>query len=327
MVYPEFLQNGSTIGIAAPSAGVGDDIEGFEKSIGFLESEGFQIKESPSVRVNDQRSADAKTRGEELNSLFSDLKVDFVMCAAGGDFLDECLPYVNFDLMRVNPKWLMGASDPTGLLYPYTTKYDVATLYGMNAGAYGNFPVPDFVKTNLSVIKGENLTESGFPKYMSTMPFMADKIEYDSDSDMTCSVQKLSTSGRCIGGCIDVLKDLIGTKFDGTHDFLKRYRDDGFIWYFDNFSLSSEALYRTLLQFRYAGWFEGANAVIFGRSAFESSESGMTYHDALSIALSGIPVIERADIGHSVPRLTMINGAMMNLVCKNDRMSVSFSLI
>lgn len=43
MIYPEFLQNGSTIGIAAPSAGVGDDIDDWEKSIGVLEREGFQI--------------------------------------------------------------------------------------------------------------------------------------------------------------------------------------------------------------------------------------------------------------------------------------------
>ena len=327
MIYPEFLQNGSTIGIAAPSAGVGDDIDDWEKSIGVLEREGFQISETPSVRNNDERSADAVTRGRELTSLFTDLKADFVMCAAGGDFLDECLPYVDFEAMKINPKWIMGASDPTGILYPYTTKYDVATIYGLNAGSYSESPLPDYAEDNLKIIKGEKFTETSFPKYMSVPTFQADHIKYDKDSDMTCSVSRLDVKGRCIGGCIDVLKDLIGTPYDGTKDFIKRYRDDHFIWYFDNFSLSAEVFYRTLLQMKYAGWFEGTEAVIVGRTLFESSDTGMTYEDATRMALGNIPVINRADIGHTVPHMTMINGAMMHLSYRNAKMKVTFSLV
>lgn len=327
MIYPEFLQNGSTIGIAAPSAGVGDDIDDWEKSIGVLEREGFQISETPSVRNNDERSADAVTRGRELTSLFTDLKADFVMCAAGGDFLDECLPYVDFEAMKINPKWIMGASDPTGILYPYTTKYDVATIYGLNAGSYSESPLPDYAEENLEIIKGEKFTETSFPKYMSVPTFQADHIKYDKDSDMTCSVPRLDAKGRCIGGCIDVLKDLIGTPYDGTKDFIKRYRDDHFIWYLDNFSLSAEVFYRTLLQMKYAGWFEGTEAVIVGRTLFESSDTGMTYEDATRMALGNIPVINRADIGHTVPHMTMINGAMMRLSYRNAKMKVTFSLV
>ena len=48
----------------------------------------------------------------------------------------RCSPYADFEQMKRNPKWPMGASDPTGLLYPYTTICDVATLYGCNAGSY-----------------------------------------------------------------------------------------------------------------------------------------------------------------------------------------------
>lgn len=267
------------------------------------------------------------TRGRELTSLFTDLKADFVMCAAGGDFLDECLPYVDFEAMKINPKWIMGASDPTGILYPYTTKYDVATIYGLNAGSYSESPLPDYAEENLEIIKGEKFTETSFPKYMSVPTFQADHIKYDKDSDMTCSVSRLDAKGRCIGGCIDVLKDLIGTPYDGTKDFIKRYRDDHFIWYFDNFSLSAEVFYRTLLQMKYAGWFEGTEAVIVGRTLFESSDTGMTYEDATRMALGNIPVINRADIGHTVPHMTMINGAMMRLSYRNAKMKVTFSLV
>ena len=43
--------------------------------------------------------------------------------------------------MKKNPKWLTGASDPTGILYPYTTLCDVATIYGAKAGSYDIEPI------------------------------------------------------------------------------------------------------------------------------------------------------------------------------------------
>lgn len=52
------------------------------------------------------------------------------MCASGGEFLLEILPYIDFDLLKNNPKFVCGFSDPTGLLYPITTKCDIATIYG-----------------------------------------------------------------------------------------------------------------------------------------------------------------------------------------------------
>ena len=101
MIYPEFLHKGSTIGISAPSAGVGRKLEDFDRSLSLLKKKGWQIKETASVRLNDVRGGDAKTRGEELTSLFKDNEVDFVMAAAGGDFLNEMLEYVNWKIAVV----------------------------------------------------------------------------------------------------------------------------------------------------------------------------------------------------------------------------------
>ena len=67
--------------------------------------------------------------------------------------------------------------------------------------------------------------------------------------------------------------------------------------------------------------------MIFGRTVFESSDTGMTYEEAASMALGDIPVINHADIGHTAPMMTMINGAVLNLVYKNNKMTLSFSLV
>ena len=378
MKYPEFLRKGDLIGVCAPSAGVGRKLESFDRSLGTLRAEGYRIRETASVRLDSDRGGNAQTRGDELNELFADPEVKMVMAASGGDFLDEMLPYADFEQMKRNPKWLMGASDPTGLLFPYTTICDVATLYGCNAGSYDlpdsagmqctpgsdgcqlqdDQPAPGnsrtgqddrqprairtehqtgladesrYLRDNLRFLKGENPVQETSEKHLGCAPFLAERIQFDTPTVWKSNTGAIHTTGRCIGGCIDVLKDFIGTPYDGASLFVDRYGEkDGIIWYFDNFALSAEMLYRTFLQMKYAGWFRFTKAVLLGRTLFEKSESGMTYDEAVERAFGGagqkempgppqIPVIWEADIGHTIPHMTMINGAILRLDYEGGR--------
>ena len=117
--------------------------------------------------------------------------------------------------------------------------------------------------------------------------------------------------GRIIGGCIDVLKDLIGTKYDGTIDFIDKYKDDGIIWYFDNFALKSEDLFNSLWHMKQAGWFKYAKGFLIGRTYSAQDVEDFTYIDALKkgIGCLGLPVVFDLDIGHQLPQWTIINGA------------------
>ena len=324
MIYPNFLKQGATIGICAPSAGVGRKIDSFDLSIETLKKQGYFIKETEHVRINDPRGGTAKQRGDELNQLFLDKDVDFVMCAAGGDFLNEMLPYISFSTLKKHPKFIMGASDPTSILYPYTTICDVATIYGCNAGSYDLRPLPKHLKNNLQIIQGNLIEQKSFSRYQSEKPWEVDGYLPKTKVNYQATVHTLDVTGRCIGGCIDGLKDIIGTKFDGTKQFIQKYKEDGFIWYFDNFALSAEGLYRTLIQMKYAGWFEYTKAIIVGRTLIESSETGMTYKEALQNITENIPLIYQADIGHTSPSMTMINGAILHLTYKNHKASFHF---
>lgn len=324
MIYPNFLKQGATIGICAPSAGVGRKIDSFDLSIETLKKQGYFIKETEHVRINDPRGGTAKQRGDELNQLFLDKDVDFVMCAAGGDFLNEMLPYISFSTLKKHPKFIMGASDPTSILYPYTTICDVATIYGCNAGSYDLRPLPKYLKNNLQILQGNLIEQKSFSRYQSEKPWEVDGYLPKTKVNYQATVHTLDVTGRCIGGCIDGLKDIIGTKFDGTKQFIQKYKEDGFIWYFDNFALSAEGLYRTLIQMKYAGWFEYTKAIIVGRTLIESSETGMTYKEALQNITENIPLIYQADIGHTSPSMTMINGAILHLTYKNHKASFQF---
>ena len=115
-------------------------------------------------------------------------------------------------------------------------------------------------------------------------------------------------------GDVEVLKDIIGTKFDKTIEFLEKYKDEGFIWYFDVFSMTSEGLYNTLLQFKNAGWFKYAKAVVIGKVCFPNTFTDMSYEDAIKKSLEDVKCIFNFDIGHVKPSFTMINGMKARVV-------------
>lgn len=324
--YPKFIQQNETIGITALSAGVGRKIDSFNKSLESLKKNRFNIIETENVRVNSEISSSAEERAKELNELVIDKNISMIMCASGGDFLLEILPYVNYDNISKNPKWIMGASDPSSILYVITTKLDIATLYGLNAGSYDQNELHESLKNNLEILKGNIVVQNSFDLY---------QIEEDTNLDgynLTEKVQWNSLNGECeiegriIGGCIDVLRYLLGTPNDYTEKFIEKYKDDGIVWYFDIYALSSEDFYLTLLQMKEAGWFKYIKGIIVGRVRYPQTFTSVTYEDALLKVFSDIPTIFNADIGHVSPKMSLINGALTKIKCKDGKGILEFKL-
>lgn len=326
MFYPEFPKKGDLLGVSAPSAGVGQKLELFEASLDVLKKQGYRIRETEHVRVDDARGGTAEERGKELTSLFLDPEVKAVLSAAGGDFLLETLPYISWNTLKNHPKWMAGASDPTSILFTLTAKYDIASLYGFNAGSFDEDPLPYHLRDALKILKGTPITQKTSAMHASKPTFAEDYAGFDTPTEWKSNQKKIEASGRCIGGCIDVLKDIIGTPYDSVSSFVKKYKEDGQIWFFDNFSMSAENFYRTLLQMRYAGWFKHTNAVVVGRVLFPSSETGMSYEEAVNLALGDYPVINEADVGHTSPSFTLILGSVVSLSYKNGKGRIRFEL-
>ena len=129
MRIPKFLSTNDYIGVTACSSGVLAKIDKYKKSIENVSKHGFKVLETPNVRTDGLVSSDAKTRVEELNSLITNKDIKMINIAAGGDFLCEILPLLDYDLIKNNLKWYGGSSDPTSLLYSITTKLDIPTIY------------------------------------------------------------------------------------------------------------------------------------------------------------------------------------------------------
>ena len=336
MLYPEFLKENDTIGVPAPSDAAKDEkkVNKFKHAIKYFETNGYKLKLSKNLYNSVMaRSSDAKTRGKELNEMIKDKNIDFILCAGGGEFLIECLPYVDFDLIKNNPKFVAGFSDPTGILFPITTKYDIATIYGNNFGSFG---IEKFSKSHydfLDLIKGNKFEFKSYPLYegerIKTITGLEPlnlrkRVKWKSLND-----KDIEFKGRIIGGCFDIISELIGTKYDGMKEFNERYKNDGIIFFFDNCELSMEEVIRTLWKMNEFDYFKYCKGIIFGRFGLEISNVGYDVKKCLEDSILKelkIPVIYDADLSHKAQCLPILIGSIATVSCINNKGTISFEM-
>ena len=67
--------------------------------------------------------------------------------------------------------------------------------------------------------------------------------------------------GRLLGGCMDILVNLLGTRFDRTTEFIEKYKEDGIIWFLEACDLNVFSIRRAMWQMEEAGWFPGMSKV------------------------------------------------------------------
>ena len=338
MKYPEFLKKGDTIGFCAPSDGDADEIgmAKLDSAVLQMEARGYALKETASTRKSEGgRSADGKIRGEEFMELVKDPAVKSMFAVSGGDWLFEMLEHVDFEAVAANPTWFEGMSDPTGLTYTITTMADVASIYCANAGEFGMQPWDETLKNNFRILEGEDLVQKSSESFQSGwLEYATGHETYNLDSKTSIvrldKDEPVKVSGRLLGGCMDVLVGLCGTRFDRTCEFVKKYKEDGILWYLEVFAMSPEQISMYLWKFKQAGWFENAAGFLFGRPCMVLTEySETSYEDAIMSVLGPLekPVITGLDIGHRPPHWTVVNGAVGELDFADGRATLIQKLI
>lgn len=324
MIFPKFLKKDDVIGITASSCGVLDGIKEYELALNNFSKYGFLTIETSNVRTDGVVSSNALQRVNELQSLYENENVKLVQIASGGDFLYDMLHLVNYDIIRNNVKWISGSSDPSSLLFIITTNLDIATIYSpCNVKGFGMPILHESLVNYMKIITGENVKQEKFNFYEKDKDKMVNGYNLTSLNNWLNINGDVCETGILIGGCIDCLKDVIGTCFDKTKEFIERYKHQGIIWYFDVFSMSCEQLYITLLQFKNAGWFKYCKAILIGKVKFPNSFNNLQYEDLIRKAVQ-MPCIFNFDIGHVKPSFTMINGALVKVVSNDKEGSLEF---
>ena len=334
MNIPDFIKKGDIIGVTAPSAGFTEevDLKKLESAELNLSEKGYEVIETENVRKCEKgRSSKGKKRAEEFLSLIKNKEVKYILSTSGGDFLMEMLEYLDYELIKANPKWIQGYSDNTGLIYPITTICDMATVYSGNVGDYGMSLWHEGVKNNLKLLEGKNIEQKEFDlfenEYVKKVTGyegynLTDKVKYEFVSENKSENFK----GRLLGGCLDVLIMLCGTKYDKTAEFVRKYKEDGIIWYLESFDLSSARIQCALWQLKEAGWFEGAKGFLFGRPCFFREEYETDFNEAVKTASDSLnlPIITGCDIGHRPPRITMINGLLAEISFDGEHFKMKY---
>ncbi|WP_276929547.1 S66 family peptidase [Herbinix luporum] len=339
MIYPVNLEKGNCIGVTATSAGFDGetDYRRLDNAISHFKRLGYYVITTPNVKTcHKGRSGHGKTRAEELMELYKDPKVRVIFAASGGDFLVEMLPYIDFNLILDTPKWIQGFSDTTGLNFTITTNLDIATIYSYNFSTFGMAKWHKSLSNNILILEGNDILQESFDLYQDGYykritgleEFVLEReVQWKNILPSGSNDNKeIHIKGRLLGGCLDCLLNLVGTRFDKTKEFVEKYREDGILWFLESYDLNSAALIRGLWQLKEAGWFKNAVGFIFGRPAMYDNIFDISYEEAISSVLGelGLPIIMEADIGHKHPQFTMINGAIATVKAYNNKGNIIF---
>ena len=306
MRYPNFLKQGDCIGVTALSKGAGNKLLKIKKSLNTLRGD-YRLIVTPNVYGGEIVSSSAETRIHEFNNLL-DEDINAIITARGGDFAYEALNGLDYEKVREKKLLVEGFSDNTLLVYPLTTKYDLATLYGGNSTYFHE--LEEHRITNLEFMKGNLITQKSYPEFNT----------YSINGDF-------ESSGVIIGGCLDAMRFLFGTDLDGTKDFIEKYKSKKIVWYFDIYSLNSVDTYLTLLQMKNMGYFKYSDTFIFSSVLFPNVECLLEYADAYKKALGDTNIIVNASVGHEEPRFTILNGSLATVTFKDNELTLKQELM
>ena len=126
----------------------------------------------------------------------------------------------------------------------------------------------------------------------------------------------LSFSGRLIGGCLDVLAMLCGTKYDRVEAFAEKYSGDGLVWFLEACDLNVFGIRRAIWQLKNAGWFRNVKGFLIGRPwAGQQDMMGLDHLRAVTDVLAElrVPILLDVDIGHLPPMMPLISGSMADV--------------
>lgn len=331
MIYPKSIKAGDNIGVVAPSSGIVDElkIKRLDSAITNFNKRGYNIIESNNVRTDINGQSDiAGNRAKQFMDMYLNDNISCIIAACGGDFLIEMLPYINFEkISRSNPKWIQGFSDITGIIFPITTICDIATIYSENFGVYGMNQWHKSLENSLKILEGKDIIQNSFDMYQDGFGDLENNITFEYNLSKKTKWINLNgediidIQGRLIGGCLDVLTTLVGTKYDNVSNYIEKYKDDKILWYLESCELTGEQIIRGLFQLKEAGWFKYASGFVFGRYGSYTSSNGIDYYDTIKRSLNklNLPIIVDVDIGHKPPQLAIINGVKAKIVCKNSK--------
>lgn len=227
MIKPKMLERGDKVAMVSLSSGSIGEPERIHKyhiaKKRLLEEFGLELVAMPhSLKGKDFIYEHPESRVEDLMMAFKDDSIKGIICAIGGDDTIRTLPYIDFDVIRNNPKIFMGYSDTT-VNHLMMNKAGIVSFYG----------------PTITVEFGEYVKMFDYTKKAFLDILFDDKDKYEIESSGSWSddfvpwkeenvnigkklrpeehgFEVLQGSGyiegQLLGGCIDVFPMCVGTE-------------------------------------------------------------------------------------------------------------------
>ena len=195
MIFPEKLQKGDTIGVVAPSNPIiGENIQEIEKAKEIIEKLGFKVKYSKNLFSNTNGySSTAKEKAQDINDMFADKDVKMIWCAKGGENSNSTFEYLDYNLIKENPKIICGYSDITSITNIITEKTGLITFSGTNFKTIATDETDFSLKEIIKIFVDGN-TELGNPEDYAIL-------------------QEGEAKGRLIGGNLSLIRGMVARKY------------------------------------------------------------------------------------------------------------------
>lgn len=303
-IYPNKLQQGDKIAVIAPVRSlslISEDLRNIAKrrfnDIGLELVFGKYVEES-----DDFRSTTVEHRLEDLHWAFGDPKIKGILTVIGGFNSNQLLQYIDWDIIRSNPKVFCGFSDVTALNNSILAKTGLVTYSGPHYSTFGQelhfeYTLKYFKKTLMS----DDIIEVEASKEWS------DDIWYKDQNNRNLvpnegflNLNSGNAKGKIIGGNISTFNLLQGTEFMPS-------LEDSILFLEDDEETYPADLDRRLQSIIHLPDFNKVKGLAIGRFQKISEITSDVLEKIISSKkeLQNIPVVANLDFGHTDPKITL----------------------
>ncbi|NWA85170.1 LD-carboxypeptidase [Pseudomonas sp. D2002] len=288
------LRPEGVIGLIAPAGPATLDVE---KAGQWMRARGHELRIFPGVYERDGYLAGSDAvRLRDLHAAFADPEIDAIFCLRGGYGTPRLLDSLDFNLLRANPKPLVGYSDITALHLAITRHAGFVTFHGpmLNADLLGDKQQPT-ESSLFSMLRGQ----------LSAGSVLAHPVAYP-----LTTIEPGIACGPLLGGNLSMIAAVMGTDYE--------IDADGIILFIEDVNEPLYRIDRLLTHLRLAGKLAHIAGVLVGDMAGVDNAALERLLKQTFEPLC-IPVLSGWRSGHCDPNLTLPMGARVRLDAGEQR--------
>lgn len=343
-IIPKALRKGDTIAFISPSARLNNVLPTpLARGKAWLESLGFRVEIFFTSLTTTTIAESIRVRCEELHAAFRDDTIGAIICTIGGSHANEMLPFLDYSLIRSNPKIFVGYSDTTFLHYAIQSRTGLRTFYGPSVFTdISDFPAPmQFTIDHFLHVLSETHNPVGpLPRSPTCSVEHSDFFFGNEASDKPREVSGSPSwrwlrngraTGHLHGGTIICVVRLQATNYaptswKGKVLFLESAMGDDM-----QLPYSVDEFRNNLVDLALSGVLHEISGLVVGR--------GYKYDDSMQEKLASVieevfdvivgrsheeelPILMNVDFGHTSPLLTLPIGALVSLDSALDEFKI-----